>query len=338
MDESSDLTVADAVPRITAVVGESRSAADAVVRQLQRHDPPLFPVPKGRGGGKNAARHTLAGGTNLMFALALQGQAVVDRPALILPYREMPVVPGAGWPIGLDPENAGVLAEAVRDWTRAVTGAEPDWPAGFRLVPGDTLGDGCDGLVDWMARPEGQTIRGLFRTFGAWLDLGVGFSRPPCSFGCDTRGGEGAAGAIFSAHYRPRTWPGTDGAAEAPGVTITARVHCRVFEILADLWAEARPRPVGLFTPSSGSALPPEAERKSAGDGVTSTPPTLPLDRSHKTPKAKPVATGHTQHPESSARALAAQAFGASRNGPSPQSREDVSLGQRSPPTECRPS
>lgn len=236
----SGLSVVDSVPRIAAAMGQARSTTDTLVRLMQRHDPPLFPIPKGRGGGKNAARHTLTGGTNLVLGLALQGQAVVDRPALILPYRKMPAVAGTRWSIGLDPGASGVIAEAVRDWTHAVTGAAPNRAEDFRLVPGDTLGEACDNLTDWIAQPEGQTIRNLFRKIGLFLDICVASPCQPCLFACDTKGA--IATPTFFAHHPSHTLPSNGSAADEVGLTITARVQFKVFEVLADLWSELRPR------------------------------------------------------------------------------------------------
>lgn len=317
MDHAPAPSALDAAYRLTQAVGQPRSAADTLVRVLQRNDPPLYPIPKGRGGGKNAAPHTLEGGTNLLLGFLISGPAI-HKPVLIPAYRAIPSVPGAGWPAGIDPERSSEVAaflEAVQAMHKAVTGAEPDWPSKFQLIPGTTLGEALDALVDWLSRPEGQTIRQMFRVLGFWWDFGTGFHHPPCSAGCSTKT------ANFSAFFISKGfWPTSPDTDANPGITVTARVHFEVFEVLADLWAAARPRQVGSITPSSsGSALPTETERKSGGHGGTNTAPPLPLDRPSETRKAGQL---HTR--EGSARARCPQAHSVSGNGPRPELREDL--------------
>ena len=65
-----------------------------------------------------------------------------------------------------------------------------------------------------LARPEGRIVRTLFRTYGLWLDIGMGYALPLCSFSCDTRESGTPDAPVFRTVYRPRTWPAGAGTAQ----------------------------------------------------------------------------------------------------------------------------
>lgn len=301
MGKPIGLSAAEAVPTIAKAMGQPLSIAETLVRQMQRAAPPLFPAPKGRGGGRNAALHSLDGGNNLAVGLALAGLNIADRTALIPHYRCMPALPSQSRAKLLDRlQQAGfeALGEAIAAWHHAV-GAED--AAG--LIPGSTTGEGLDCLVDWESRPEGQAIRRWFRTYDLSFDVGVGYARPVCEFAIDLRSSAALNAPTLRKSYQSQMWPAAEGEGDLPGLTLTARMHCSVFEILADLWSEARPPKVG-YMPSSSGSLQGKPEQKSAGGGASNTNPALPLDQPDETFQGKSLADTET-----SARARSSQAL-----------------------------
>lgn len=280
-----------AVPTIAAAISWPLPPVETRARVCQRHNPPLWPTPLGRGGGKNKAYSTHWHCNNLLLSCvtSLPTTTALQAPELVLAYRAIPVSDRDSWGVSapIDPEQPGLFTEAVLAWARTLSPSNVEGCARYRVIPGATVGEALDNLVDWISRPEGATIRNWFQTSGMWVDLGVGYAYPICSIGYVTLDNVRFQSLYYS---RNGSWPLAKGQDPHPGVTTTNRVQFSVFEVLADIWADTRARTVGptSFPPSGAggaTASPENAKRR--------TPPQGPA-RTQKQPRESETGTSNT--------------------------------------------
>ncbi|MBP0447279.1 hypothetical protein J8J14_21130 [Roseomonas sp. SSH11] len=153
------------------------------------------------------------------------------------------------------------MADAISAWVKTLSPANNENFAQSRVIPGATLGEALDNLVDWISRPEGQAIRRWFRTCGMCVDLGGGYAFPLCEIGYCTTDNQ-----VFRSTYRHHgkgAWPQAKDADPYPAMTGKTRIEFRAFEVMADIWAESRPKVLGLVSPLLSSPGVTTAEKKS---------------------------------------------------------------------------
>lgn len=271
MDSPTRGNAINAVTEIATALDWPIPNAQTRARILERYElegPPPWPKPRGKGGGKNVAVATNWHCNNLLLSIATADPTTTAQagPQFVLSYRRIPVLDRGGWGATgtIDPENPDDVTKGILAWARTLSPSYGEGDARYRAIPGETLGEALDNLVDWISRPEGMLVRQNFRACGMWVDLGVGYAFPNCRIGYAR-----ADNIRVQSSYQNigGAWPIVKDPVRPPGMTTTNRVHFSVFETLADIWADSRPRIVGMsnvpFSPPDDATV--ESEKKTPG-------------------------------------------------------------------------
>lgn len=249
------------IPRIADALGVSRAAVENCLELAQKAG--LIRTGS-RGGGRGGVHLDPAELTTLAFGHGVEPRSALGH--LIPAFRSLPpfdhpcwltspaMLPEARQLRGCCFREVSIQLDAFRDARESLPkrlvnmrwSGEGD-PRCYRALPGATLGEAFDGLVDYLSYPEAARLRGALRR-GSNLVLRM---RSDLTAQISYTDEIDTGRAVFSTEYRAEDFR----LAEPLGLTRTATFSLKVFEVLADLWADSRAHlGINSFPTPSGPA------------------------------------------------------------------------------------